>query len=64
MSSDVRPPREISVPSSNRKAVQVNGEADCKTVVNALEAAKETEGANTDAEALVEIAESYTGWSP
>ena len=55
-------PRPIEIPESGMKAVQVSG--DVATVVNALEAAKETEDLRSDKEALVEIAEAYTGWSP
>ena len=64
MSSDVElpHPRDVSVP--DQKAVMVTQEADVMTVCNALEAAKETEALSTDAAALVELAESYTGWSP
>lgn len=58
-------PRPIEIPESGMKAVQVSGDVDdVATVVNALEAAKESEGLRSDKEALVEIAEAYTGWSP
>jgi hypothetical protein len=47
------------------KAVQVRGTHDVATVINALEHAQaEVDDVSTDGEALVELAESYTGWSP
>lgn len=48
----------------DQKAVTVWRPEDIETAVNALEAAKERECVTTDAAALVELAEAYTGWSP
>lgn len=52
--TDDDPADEVTITVSDEAAVQ--------TVENALVAARREEGVETDAEALVELAASYTGW--
>lgn len=53
---------DLDIPDSGVKAVQVTGELDCATVVNALEMAKDEDGIETDREAFVEVCATYAGW--
>jgi len=45
------------------KGVQIRNRDRIATVQNGLEAAKNEDGVSTDVDALVELAEAYTGWS-